>query len=248
MALARIGTSGWQYEDWRPSFYPDGMGKARWLGHYVQRFPTVEVNATFYRLPTANSVRRWHDTAPDRFRYALKGSRYVTHRLKLGDGTPEAVGNVVAAAADLKAFLGIWLWQLPPNLHRDVGRLRDFVAVLPGGVDHAVEFRHESWWHDDVWAVLDDGGVAPVWLSDPEMPDTSPVLSGPVYVRFHGASGQRYHYRYGRDELEPWADRIRRAVTDGHDAWAFFNNDVGANAVRDARSLAHLLEDVTVDW
>ncbi|MBY5163207.1 DUF72 domain-containing protein [Salsipaludibacter albus] len=244
----RVGTSGWQYDDWRPAFYPEGMGTGRWLGHYVRQFPTVEVNATFYRLPTQRSVQRWHDTAPDRFRYAVKGSRYITHNLKLGDGTAEAVDRVVDAAAGLRTFLGIWLWQLPPNLHRDVGRLRDFVTVLPAGHQHAVEFRHASWFHDEVHGVLDEHGVAPVWLSDPELPAVCPVLSGPVYVRFHGSQGQRYHHRYSRDELVPWADRIRDAAEQERDVWVFFNNDVDAAAVDDARTMSELLPGVTIDW
>lgn len=248
MATVRIGTSGWQYDDWRPAFYPEGMGKARWFAHYAEHFPTVEVNYSFYRLPSENTVRKWHDAAPDRFRYAVKGSRYITHNLKLGGGTADAVANVTTRMAGLKSFLAIWLWQLPPNLHRDDARLADFLDLLPADVDHAVEFRHRSWLDDDVFALLDRHGASCVWLSDPELPAVCPLTSGPVYVRFHGSSPPRYHHAYGRDELTPWAERLRAAVDAGRDVWAFFNNDVGAHAVEDARTLTHLLDDVTIDW
>lgn len=251
MATVRVGTSGWQYDDWDGRFYPDEVAKRRWFEHYRTVFPTVEVNATFYRLPAASTVVKWHDQAPDRFRYAIKGSSYVTHALKLGDGTDEAVGNVTRRMAGLKTFLGVWLWQLPPNLHRDDERLARFLDVLPGGAPHAVEFRHRSWFDDDVLDLLEDHDVACVWLSDAQMPDVRRATADHVYVRFHGLSedpDQRYRWDYSRAELEPWAERIREQVEAGRDVWAYFNNDHHAKAPANARLLTEMLGDVVEPW
>ena len=248
--VVRVGTSGWQYDDWDGAFYPDDVARGRWFEHYRTVFPTVEVNATFYRLPRASTVERWHDQAPDRFRYAVKGSRYITHMLKLGDGTPEAVDNVVEALAPLRSFLGVWLWQLPPGLHRDDARLEQFLDTLPG-TDHAVEFRHTSWYDDAVFDLLSRHDVTLVWLSDGQMPAVFPVTADSVYLRLHGLSedpDQRYRWSYDREELEPHARRLAEQAEAGRDGWAFFNNDHDANAPRDALTLVELLGDAAAPW
>jgi uncharacterized protein YecE (DUF72 family) len=167
--VVRIGTSGWQYDDWRGRFYPEDAPKRSWFSHYATHFPTVEINATFYRLPRTSTVQRWQDAAPDRFRYAIKGSRYLTHIRKLNDPA-DPVATITDRMASLKTFHGVWLWQLPPNLHVDVDRLATFLTVLPGGPGHAVEFRHRSWYVDAVADVLAEHGVAWVWLSDGQLP------------------------------------------------------------------------------
>lgn len=250
MAQIRVGTSGWQYDDWAGSFYPEGTPTGRWFEHYRKVFPTVEVNYTFYRLPRSSTVESWHDRAPPRFRYAVKGSRYITHNLKLGEGTEQAVHNVVERLAPLKSFLGVWLWQLPPNLHRDPDRLEDFLTLLPGR-NHTVEFRHDSWFDDDVFAILERHGAACVWISDRQMPDVRPVTADFVYLRLHGLAEDedaRYRYDYTRSDLEPLAERLVEQVRAGRECWVFFNNDAGANAPRNARSLIDLLGDAAVDW
>lgn len=250
MAQVRVGTSGWQYDDWDGSFYPDQVARKRWFEHYASVFPTVEINYSFYRLPRQSTAEGWHDRAPDRFRYAVKGSRYITHNLKLGDGTAEAIDNVTGRLAPLKAFLGVWLWQLPPNLHRDVGRLERFLSLLPGG-DHAVEFRHRSWFDDAVFDTLADHGAACVWVSDRQMPDVRPVTADFVYLRLHGLADDpddRYRYDYSRDELAPLADRLADQVASGRDGWVFFNNDHRARAPANARTMIGLLGDAAVDW
>lgn len=248
--VVRVGTSGWQYDDWDGAFYPEGLAREGWFAHYASVFPTVEVNYTFYRLPRESTVERWHDRAPDRFRFAVKGSRYITHNLKLGEGTAEAVGNVVGRLEALKSYLGVWLWQLPPNLHRDLERLDAFLDLLPGTA-HAVEFRHRSWFDDDVFSLLEEHGCASVWLSDRQMPDVFPVTADFVYVRLHGLADdpdERYRYDYRRDELAPWAERLREQAAAGRDGWAFFNNDHAARAPANARTLVDLLGDAAVAW
>lgn len=246
----RVGTSGWQYDDWSGAFYPDDCPKRRWFEYYATRFSTVEINATFYRLPRQSTVQSWHDRAPDRFRFAVKGSRYLTHQKKLRDPR-DPVETVTTRLAPLKTFHGVWLWQLPPNLHVDVERLERFLSALPGSHRHAVEFRHRSWYASEVEQALADHGVAWVWLSDGRMPDACPVTADFLYLRLHGLSEdetQRYRYDYAADELAPWAERLRHAATDGLDGWVYFNNDHQANAPRNAETLIELLGDAAVSW
>lgn len=246
MAQVRVGTSGWQYRDWRGAFYPDGLAMTRWFDHYVRVFPTVEVNATFYRLPRPTTVDRWSERAPAGFRYAVKGSRYITHNLKLGDGTDTAVRNVTERIAPLGDHLGAWLWQLSGNLHRDDQRLDRFLGMLPTGPRHAVEFRHGSWFDDEVFAILERHGAACVWISDRQTPDVFPVTADVVYVRFHGLAtddAERYRYDYTREELAPWAERLSAQREAGRDVWVYFNNDHAARAPANALTLMELLGD-----
>lgn len=248
--VVRVGTSGWQYDDWRGAFYPEGVAKRRWLEYYTSRFPTVEINATFYRLPRNSTVEQWHDRAPDRFRYAVKGSRYLTHNKKLNDPA-DPIRTISSRLAPLKTFHGVWLWQLPPNLHADLERLTTFLAALPASQRHAVEFRHPSWYTDRVEHALAGHDVAWVWLSDHQMPDVAPVTADFVYLRLHGLADDedlRYRYDYAADELAPWAERLRSAAADDRDGWVYFNNDFAANAPRNADTLIDLLGDVAFDW
>lgn len=247
MAEVRVGTSGWSYDDWDGRFYPEEVPRSRWFEHYARVFPTVEVNYSFYRLPRTSTIERWHDQAPDRFRYAVKGSRYVTHNLKLA-GAADAVGNVTERMAPLRSFLGVWLWQLPPNLKKDVERLDTFLGLLPGGQRHAVEFRDRSWWDADVYDALASHGAACVWLSDGQMPDETPTVADFIYVRMHGLGEERYRHDYTDTELEPWAKRLEEAARGGLDAYVYFNNDHRAMAPANASRLIELLGDTALDW
>jgi uncharacterized protein YecE (DUF72 family) len=248
--VVRVGTSGWQYDDWRGRFYPRDLAKRRWFARYAARFPTVEINATFYRLPAMSTVERWHDAAPARFRYAVKGSRYLTHIKKLRDPA-DPVATISERMAGLKSRHGVWLWQLPPNLHVDVDRLARFLSVLPDGPGHAIEFRHRSWYVDEVEAALTGHNVAWVWLSDRQMPDTMPVTADFVYLRLHGLADdpqKRYRWDYTDAELAPWAERLRAAAAAGRDGWVYFNNDADANAPRNAAMLIDQLGDAAEPW
>ena len=249
-AAAWVGTSGWQYDDWAGTFYPPRFARHRWLGWYARRFPTVEINATFYRLPKTPAVEGWRDRVPAGFRYAVKGSRYLTHNKKLRD-PEEPVRTITGRLAPLRPVHGVWLWQLPPNLHRDTERLERFLAALPPTPRHAVEFRHTSWYEPEVEDALRRHRVAWVWLSDRQMPDAAPLTTDLVYLRFHGLgddTGARYRWDYTVDELAPWVERVRTAVAGGADAWVYFNNDFAANAPRNAATFTDLLGDTAVRW
>lgn len=244
----RVGTSGWQYADWRGTVYPEGVGQPRWLSHYVTWFPTVEVNSTFYRLARETAAQRWADTAPPGFEFVLKGSQFITHRLKLKD----AAGAVERFFAPLRPVLprtAVILWQLPPGWKRNLERLDTFLAGLPEGYRYAVEFRDEDWFHPDTYAVLEARGAAHVWLSSSMTTRHELVATGDhVYVRFHGLSEDAYRHAYTEEELAPWAERLREVAADGRPAWVFFNNDYEGHAVRDARTLIAMLGDAARPW
>ena len=250
VGTVRIGTSGWQYRDWAGAFYPPGTPMRRWFEHYATQFPTVEINATFYRLPRVTTVEQWRARAPAGFRFAVKGSRYLTHNKKLAD-PEEPVATVTGRMAPLAGTHGIWLWQLPPNLGKDIPRLDRFLRLLPPVPRHAVEFRHHSWYDGETEQLLREHGVAWVWLSDGLSSDHHPITADQVYLRFHGLASDkssRYRWDYSDDELAPWAARLRRAAEAGCDCWVYFNNDFAGHAPRNARQLAAALDGLVPTW
>jgi uncharacterized protein YecE (DUF72 family) len=231
-----IGTSGWQYEDWRRQLYPAELPKRRWLSCYAERFPTVEVNNTFYRLPEASTFARWAQETPEGFVWAVKASRFITHIRRLRD-CAEPVGLLWSRAAELGPRLGPVLFQLPPNLRADPALLRDFLGVLPSKMRAALEFRDRSWFRDDVYGLLEEAGAAVVLADRPfeRVPDV--VTGGWAYLRFH--QGRPSAPGYTRGKLRRWADRI--ASLKAREAVVYFNNDTGGAAIRDALTLTELL-------
>jgi uncharacterized protein YecE (DUF72 family) len=241
---ARVGCSGWNYRDWRERVY-GGASTSRWLELYAERFDTVEVNATFYRLPSRAAVARWVDGSPDGFRFAIKASRYLTHvkRLReLGAGVERFLERIAPLVESPK--LGPLLWQLPATFRRDDERLADALERLPA-LDHCFEFRHPSWFADDVFAVLREHGVALVIGDDPARPFQKVVFTAPwTYVRFHrGRRGRRGNYSDA--EVREWAHRIRSWPVGR--AWLYFNNDWEGFAVENALRLRKLLSALEVE-
>ncbi|HEX8803061.1 MAG TPA: DUF72 domain-containing protein, partial [Acidimicrobiales bacterium] len=238
-----VGTSGWQYRDWRGPFYPDGFPQRRWLERYATRFPTVEVNNAFYRLPDRSVFERWRDQVPDGFLVAVKVSRYLTHIKRLRDPA-EPVARLVGRAEGLGDRLGPYLLQLPPTLRADVDLLDACLARFPSGARVAVEPRHESWWVDDVRAVLERRQAALCWADRRSHPITPLwATAGWGYVRFHQGAASPWP-SYGRTALAHWLDRIDAAwpLSGGADVFAYFNNDQHAAAPDDATRLARAAE------
>jgi uncharacterized protein YecE (DUF72 family) len=232
-----IGTSGWSYPHWRGSFYPPSLPSRDWLSYYSERFDCVEVNASFYRLPSAETLREWAESTPDGFAFALKGRRLITHARRLD--ADRALRTFLEQARLLGSKLHVLLWQLGPTFERDTPRLARFLERLPSDVAHAVEFRHRSWDDRDVEALLQEAGVARVLTGPGRPPDRLP--HDLVYVRFHGRDGDAA-YRYPRAALRDWASFLARADRQGLPAYAFFNNDGGARAPHNASTLVDLLE------
>jgi uncharacterized protein YecE (DUF72 family) len=235
----RIGCSGWNYRSWKEPVY-GGAPARRWLELYAERFDTVEVNATFYRLPTVRAVAGWVAQTPDDFVFSVKGSRYLTHikRLRdLGVGLERFYTRIEPLVRSPK--LGPVLWQLPENFHRDDERLAAALERLPPG-RHCFEFRHPSWFVDDVYALLRGAGAALVIGDTPRRPFHPHTLTADwTFVRLHhGRRGRRGNY--SETELRAWAKRIRGW---GADAWVYFNNDWEAFAPRNAARLRQLLGD-----
>lgn len=233
MTRVYVGTSGWSYKSWEGAFYPAKLPKTQHFAFYATQFPTVEINLTFYRLPTLQMVRAWRDKTPAGFVYAIKGSRFITHMKKLVR-TGEALREFFRCLEPLRSRIGVVLWQLPPFLSRDVERLDAFLAQLPRTYDYAVEFRHPSWLDPEVFRVLSRHHAAQVSVSSCAMPAELTVTSEIVYLRFHGLEAGAAH-NYTRAELQPWAEHVRRQTKRGKRIFAFFNNDVAARAPANAQ-------------
>ena len=235
-----IGTSGWSYRHWRGRFYPDGLGASRWLAYYAERFATVEVNASFYRLPSENALRTWLETVPPGFRFALKGSRLITHARRLANAE-RAVETFLARAALLGERLACVLWQLPSDLPPDLERLDRFLGSLPPRPASAVELRDPAWLDEGVLDVLERHGAAYACISSRSFPALRVATAPLVYVRFHGLAGG-YAHDYTSRELRPWADFLAQAAREGRTALVYFNNDGEARAPENAARLRRLVD------
>jgi uncharacterized protein YecE (DUF72 family) len=240
----RIGCSGWSYDHWRGLVYPDGIPQRRWLEHYATLFDTVELNATFYRLPRRATVAGWVERSPRGFVFAVKASRYLTHVRRLLD-LGRGVDRFYACLEPLlpTAKMGPVLWQLPETFHRDDERLSATLESVPRG-RHCFEFRHASWFAPEVYELLRRHGAALVVGDHPERPFQSHELTADwTYIRFHhGSRGRRGNY--SERELDEWAERIagwRRRV----DVYAYFNNDWEGFAVRNGLALRERLSSPT---
>jgi uncharacterized protein YecE (DUF72 family) len=237
----RIGCSGWNYAHWRERFYPRGCPPSRWLGYYARHFDTVEVNATFYRLPTRKAVAGWVEQSPEGFLLTIKASRYLTHVKRLTD-LDQGLARFYERLEPLleSPKLGPVLWQLPENFRRDDERLAGALARLPAG-RHCFEFRHASWFQEDVYALLREHGVALVIGDHPKRPFQARELTADwTFVRFHYGSRGR-NGNYSERELEGWAERIAGWLKSA-DVYVYFNNDWNAYAIRNALWLRKRLQ------
>jgi uncharacterized protein YecE (DUF72 family) len=234
-----VGTSGWNYAHWRGRFYPPALPQREWLAYYAQRFPTVEINNTFYRLPRSKAFAQWHRAVPPPFRFAVKASRYITHikRLRLSRGP---VTRLLVRARRLGRGLGPMLFQLPPNFGPDEARLERFLNGLPAGPRYAVEFRHAGWHRESVYRLLRRRRVACCISDGPDIPLRLVRTAPFVYVRLHGPGGIGAG-RYGSAALLRWAKALRGLCRTGT-AYVYFNNDQAGYALDNALRLTDLLK------
>jgi uncharacterized protein YecE (DUF72 family) len=234
MKPVHIGCSGWNYKDWRGTVYPQGMPASRWLEHYATLFDTVEVNATFYRLPSRDAVAHWVEATPAGFTFAIKASRYLTHIKRLRE-LPERLPLLTERLEPLIATpkMGPLLWQLPESFRRDDERLAEALEALPRALRHCFEFRHRSWFTDDVYELLRRHDVALVIGDHPKWPHQARERTTDwTYVRLHyGSRGRRGNYSAA--ELETWKRRIAAWRRDT-EAFVYANNDWESFAVRNA--------------
>jgi uncharacterized protein YecE (DUF72 family) len=236
-----VGTSGWQYSDWKGPFYPNDLPQREWLAYFSERFPTVEVNNTFYMLPKPETFAKWREGSAAGFIFVVKANRYMTHIRRLRD-CEEAMSRFWSHARRLGRKLGPILFQLPPNLKADLPLLESFLQLIPGSMRAAFEFRHPTWDTDEVRAALDAARCA---LVIPDRPGDSPsevVTGGWTYMRFH--QGRRAAPGYPRAKLARYADALAGMAAD--EAWVFFNNDPQGAAIRDALTFTDLLGERSV--
>lgn len=231
-----IGTSGWVYRDWRDRVYPEGMPQRQWLGYLSNRFRSIEINASFYRLPSPETFEGWARQVPEGFVFAVKMSRFLTHLRRLRE-PHEPLERFWSAASRLGPALGPVLFQLPPTFQRDLSELQGVLDAMPQSMRAAFEFRHPSWFDDDVWSSLDRAGAATVLAHRPRARVPWVVTGGWSYIRFHQGTIAGSSYR--RSTLARWASRISTLPVQR--VYVYFNNDPGGAAVRDADRLAALL-------
>jgi uncharacterized protein YecE (DUF72 family) len=232
-----IGTSGWQYRDWRGRFYPDGLPQRLWLEHYAGHFATVEINNAFYRLPERSTFEQWRARTPDGFRFAVKMSRYLTHVKRLREPA-EPVARFLDRAAGLGDKLGPVLIQLPPTMRADLGALDETLARFPDTVRVVVEPRHRTWFTDECRALLEKRRAALCWADRMGRPVT-PLWTTTdfAYLRLHEGRAKPWPH-YGRQALKTWASRL-----DGvREGFVYFNNDPGGAAVTNADAMIALLD------
>jgi uncharacterized protein YecE (DUF72 family) len=230
--FVRVGCSGWQYNHWRGDFYPAELPQSRWFAHYALTFDTVEINNSFYRLPPAETFAKWREQAPKHFLYAVKASRFLTHMKKLKD-PEDPLFRFFSNARQLGPRLGPILYQLPPRFPLNLERFEIFLRALPRGYRHTVEFRDTSWYDERAYALMRRHKVA-LCLHDMEGSATERIMVGPfVYVRFHHGT-KKYGGRYSDARLDTWADWLAERAREGLEVFAYFNNDTGGHAPRDA--------------
>lgn len=233
-----IGCSGFHYKDWKGKFYPEDVPQKKWLEYYAEHFDSVEINNSFYRMPKEETVKQWYERVPDDFTFTLKGSRYITHVKKLND-PEEHVKNFYHLADILREKLACILWQLPPNLHKNTEKLKTFCEALNPDYHNVIEFRHNSWYDEEVYDILKKHNVAFCIISAPDdLPEDNVSTADFAYIRFHGKTDW-YHYKYSKQEMKKWKNNIQSL--DSKQVYVYFNNDYDTNAVKDARQLEELL-------
>lgn len=234
-----IGTSGWHYADWKSKFYPDKLKESDWLKYYSEHFDAVEINSSFYHLPREKTLINWRNTTKDKFKFCLKASRFITHIKKLKD-CQNANQTFLQLSKLLGQKAGIILYQLPNSLHIDIFTLKSFIEDLPGSIAFAFEFRHPSWFSQEVYSILSQYNICCCIYDMPEF--TSPIIQTAdfIYIRFHGSSSL-YTSKYTSQELKQWSRKIKKISENAREVYIFFNNDYNAFAVDNAKQISEML-------
>lgn len=232
-----LGTSGWSYDHWVGNFYPKDLKKGDWLKFYSEKFNTVEVNASFYRLPFKNMVKGWKKKTPDDFLLTFKGSNLITHKKKLKD-SEKYLDKFYSRFEMLEDKKGTILWQLPPSLHRDDDLIENFLNNLNSNFKQVIEFRHKSWFDKEVYNLLKNYNVGFCIISSPDFITDFIVTSDFAYIRWHGKD-KWYRYNYSKEELKEWAEKIRSL--DVEEVYGYFNNDFEGYAPKNCEKLKKIL-------
>jgi uncharacterized protein YecE (DUF72 family) len=234
-----IGTSGWHYDHWSGPFYPGGLAKKDFLGYYAERFHTVEINNSFYRIPGSKTLKTWKNTVPSTFIFSVKGSRYITHMKKLKD-PQEPVSNFLHRMDRLEKNLGPILFQLPPRWNINPDRLCSFLNSLPKDYRYAFEFRDPSWYEDEIFEMLKKNGAAFCIYELAGHMSPKEVTADFIYVRLHGPKGA-YEGQYDTRVLSGWAGAFSSWAGQDKEIFCYFDNDQAGYAARDALRLQKMI-------
>ncbi|HUS35476.1 MAG TPA: DUF72 domain-containing protein [Verrucomicrobiae bacterium] len=234
-----VGCSGWFYWHWKDLFYPSTIATNKWFEYYAARFRTVELNAPFYSWPTVGTVQSWlRQIGRRRFVYTVKVCELITHTKRF-KGTRELIRDFGYIADLLGPRMGCFLYQLPPSFHYTAARLRSVLSQLDHGRRNVVEFRHRSWWRQNVYAAFRETGTIFCSCSAPRLPDTLVKTADEIYIRFHGKQ-RWYRHNYEKAELAEWVQRVRDSGASR--VWAYFNNDREGYAISNAREFLRQLK------
>jgi uncharacterized protein YecE (DUF72 family) len=236
-----IGTSGWHYKHWKGLFYPDKLPAREYMSHYLRYFQSVEINNSFYRLPSEATFSAWKGSVPDDFVFAVKASRFITHMKKLNE-PEQSIARFMHAVNFLEEKLGPILFQLPPFWNLNLERLKAFLEALPRGYRYALELRNESWYNEAVYQLLEQYEIA-FCIYELER-HLSPMLvtAGFVYVRLHGP-GNKYEGSYTEEALQAWGVKVKGWQQEGKDVYIYFDNDQFAYAAHNAIRLRELVQE-----
>jgi uncharacterized protein YecE (DUF72 family) len=235
-----IGTSGWNYKHWVGPFYPKDLPQKKWLAYYAEHFDTVEVNNTFYQLPQFSTFMSWRETVPQDFTFAVKASRFITHMKKLM-APKTSTEKFFNRSARLEDKLGPILFQLPPGWQRNFDRLADFLDAIPSDVKYAIEFRNETWLHNEIYDLLRQHNIA-LCIHDFRGKESPRVITSDfAYVRMHGPEEVAYAGSYPLRDLKKWAQQIKSWRKELKAVYIYFNNDFEGYAVKNALKLRELI-------
>jgi len=234
-----LGCSGWYYNDWKERFYPQKLNKSKWLEFYSENFNSVEINNTFYRFPNEKTVKRWYKRTPEDFKFTLKANQTITHRRRFKD-TQSTIKRFYGLSNLLEDKLSCILFQIPPNISKNLDFLKNALKQLDPTKNNIMEFRHSSWFDDEVYDILKEFKVSFCSVSSTEFPEELIITSDIGYIRFHGKGQQRYQYFYKNEELNKWAEKIKKACLEN--TFCYFNNDYNANAPKNCIKLKEILK------
>lgn len=237
-----IGTSGWDYPQWKSLFYPNELAKEQWLTYYTEKFRTLEINHSFYQLPEKDTLSHWKTQVPKGFRFAVKASRYITHNKKLKD-PKDPIANFMDRVVALDQTLGPILFQLPPRWHCNPERLEQFLQALPQRFEYSFEFRDRTWHCPEVYDLLNSHGAAFCIFDLSQQPSDKVTTADHIYVRLHGPKEDPYTGSYSSQDLAGWAGAFATWARQGKTVYCYFNNDKDGCAPHDALTLKAMVAE-----
>ncbi len=233
-----VGCSGYFYWSWKGKFYPEDMKPSQWFKFYAKYFNTVEINSTFYRFPTRNSLRKWYRDSPENFKFAVKVNREITHLHRLKNIKDRLKEFYDIVDETLKEKVGVFLFQMPPSFKYSEENLHRIVENLDPSRRNVVEFRHNSWWREEVFEAFEKNNITFCSISAPDFEDQLVQTSSLIYIRFHGKNAW-YNHLYSKEELKWWWNQVREK--NFQQLYIYFNNDTNAYAPRNALEMIEII-------